>query len=1021
MPEPDEIVDTRVARALHQYVFPALDGPVAPLASLEAHHVPGEPIPYAAASRAAYEPFAVGAPWGPAWSTTWFRLRGAIPAAWKGQEVALAFGIGRAGATGFGAEALVWDDGRPAQGLSPNHRTYRLTRAAAGGDPIELYVEAAANPRAPLGAKQWPLLDPEPDGPPLFTLARAELVVVQRELGEFAHDLRVLVELLASLDDDEPRGDRIRHLLNAACNELDLADVRATYRAAWPALREALDAPAAPRTHVVHAVGHAHLDTAWLWPLRETLRKCARTFATAVTLMDDHPEYHFVCSQAQQLAWTKQHYPDLYARIREKVATGQFEPTGSMWVEPDTNIPSGESLVRQVVHGKRFYLDEFGIETRDGWLPDVFGYSGALPQILRRAGVDRFLTQKLSWNQYNELPHDSFWWEGIDGSRVFTHFPPSDTYGGDCSVQQLRDGMLRFRDHAVADRSLYPFGWSDGGGGPTTQMLASLARCADLEGLPRVEIGGARAFFDAAIAESDELATWVGELYFECHRGTYTTQAATKLGNRRGEDGLRAAEMWSAAARSASDYPTDALGEAWRLLLVHQFHDIIPGSGIHWVYEDTARDHAEVLRCVGEIIDSSLGHLAAEVDTAASTDPVVVFNAAAHDRREWWTRPDGSSVLIDVPACGYTTVDVAQSVARAQPAPGAEATPDRIENEHLRVHFDVDGLITSIYDKRAEREVVAPDATANVFQLHPDYPNSFDAWDIDRFAFETVTEIRALAEVRVVDPGPVQAALRFVRRFGDSTITQEVSLTAGARRIEFATDVDWHESNRLLKVAFPVAVRAPEASYEIQFGFVRRPTHANTTWDEARFEVCAQRWADLSESGYGVALLNDCKYGYDVTGNVLRLSLLRAPSWPDPTADRGRHHFTYALLPHAGNHTDGRVVEEARELNTPLVAVSTPPGSGPRPARGSLVSVEGLPVDVTAVKRADRAAGVVVRLVEVHGARGRTRLSLWAPIATAARTDLLERDESPLAVDADGTVSIDVSPFEIVTVRAEPA
>lgn len=1017
MAGPDDIIDTRVARVLDQYVFPALDGPSTPLDTLDAHHVLGEPISYASAVAAAYEPFSVGDRWGPAWSTTWFRARGEIPLLWRGEEVALAFGIGRAGATGFGAEALVWDDGRPAQGISPNHRTYRLGRDAAGGDPFEIYLEAAANPTASSHSRHRQRMDPEPNGPPLFTLARAELVVVRRELGEFAHDFRVLVELLRSLGNAEPRAARIRHLLNRAANELDLDDVHGSFSAAWPALREALDAPAPARTHVVHAVGHAHLDTAWLWPLRETVRKCARTFATAVRLMDDHPDYHFVCSQAQQLAWTKQHYPDLFTAIQEKVATGQFEPTGSMWVEPDTNIPSGESLVRQIVNGKRFYLDEFGIETVDAWLPDVFGYSGALPQILRRAGVDRFLTQKLSWNQYNEIPHDSFWWEGIDGSRVFVHFPPADSYGGDCSVGQLRHGMAAFADHAVADRSLYPFGWSDGGGGPTEQMLASLARYADLDGLPRVQITSARAFFDAAIAESDELATWVGELYFECHRGTYTTQAATKLGNRRGEDALRAAELWSTAALPGIEYPTAALDEAWRLLLLHQFHDIIPGSSIAWVYRDTARDHAAVLSSATTIGTDALEHLAGDIDTSRHRDPTVVFNATAHDRREWWVRPDGTWVRLDVPACGYTTIDLAEPSPRIDH--GASAATDRLENDHLRVDFDADGLITSIVDKNAEREIVAAGEVANVFQLHPDYPNAFDAWDIDRFAFETVTNLTLLETVTVIDAGPGRAALRFVRRFGDSTIAQEVSLTAGARRIEFATDVDWHESNRLLKVAFPVAVRATEATYEIQFGFVRRGTHANTSWDEARFEVCAQRWADLSESGYGVALLNDCKYGYDVAGNVLRLSLLRAPSWPDPTADRGKHRFTYALLPHAGDHVEGRVGEEARELNTPLVAVATPSGAGPRSSDGSLVSVTGLPLDVAAVKQADRSDGIVIRLVEVNGARGRARLTLWDPIVTAARTDLLERDEAALAVDDDGTVSLDIAPFEIVTLRVE--
>ncbi len=660
MPDPNDVVDTRVRRALYQFVFPALEGRSEPLDVVAAHHVLGEPIPYAEAAAAEYEPFPLGGAWGPAWSTTWFHLHGRVPDDWAGEEVALAFVIGSAGSTGFGAEAQVWDDGRPMQGISPNHRRYRIAREAGGGDEVDLFVEAAANPKPPFGANEWPLLMPEPEGPPLFRLNRAELVVVQRELGEFAHDFRVLVELLGNLAADDPRTARIRHHLNAACNALDLADVGGTFRAAWPPLRDALDAPAAPQTHIVHATGHAHLDTAWLWPLRETVRKCARTFSTAVRLMDDHPEYTFACSQAQHLAWMKDRYPDLFERIKAKVATGQFEPTGSMWVEPDCNVPSGESLVRQIVYGKRFYLDEFGIETRDVWLPDVFGYSAALPQIMQRAGIDWFLTQKLSWNQYNDLPHHSFTWEGIDGSRVFTHFPPAETYNGDGSVEQLRFGVKNFRDHAIAKRSLYPFGWGDGGGGPTEDILASLYRTRDLEGMPKVEFSGPRAFFEAAEAESDEWPAWVGELYFECHRGTYTTQAAAKLGNRRIEGALRDAEMWSTAIAGANfTYPGDDLEAAWKMLLLHQFHDIIPGSGIHWVYEDTTRDHAATLATAEAIIDAATNHLAAEIDTSAASVPVVVFNPASHERTEVVSAPDGTPLaVVTVPACGHTVLDL---------------------------------------------------------------------------------------------------------------------------------------------------------------------------------------------------------------------------------------------------------------------------------------------------------------------------------------------------------------------------
>lgn len=989
------------------------------LDEIAAHHVRGEPIPFDGAVRRDYEAFAIGDPWGPAWDTTWFRLRGTIPREWAGAEVVLHFEVGGAGDTGFGAEALVWENGRPMQGLSPNHREYRLTRSAAGAEAIELYVEAAANPRAPWGDDVWPLLMPEPQGQPQFTLARAELGTVRRDLRAFWEDMRLLSELLAALPRDEPRAEYVRHALVLACDALDLEDVVGTIPVAHPMLKDALAAPAGPGGHRVSAVGHAHLDTAWLWPLRETVRKCARTFSTAVRLMDEYPEYRFACSQAVQLAWTKEHHPDLYARIREKVEAGQFEPTGSMWVEPDCNLPSGESLVRQLVYGKRFFLDEFGIETRDAWLPDVFGFTAALPQIFRRARVDWFLTQKLSWNQYNVMPHHSFQWEGIDGSRVFAHFPPSDTYGGNATVKELRDGVERFRDHAIATRSLYPFGHGDGGGGPTAEMLEALRRLRDLDGVPRVEIEGPRAFFEAAADESSDWPVWAGELYLELHRGTYTTHAEVKLGNRRGELALRDAELWATAALDPADYPAAELEQTWKTLLLHQFHDILPGSGIHWVYEDSARDHAVVQATAASIAEHAKSELVRDIDTSGHADPFVVFNSASHDRDGLVELEGGAIARVEVPACGYAVYDAASVVAPAVAAPALSVAPDHLENDRLRVELDGDGLLVSVYDKLADREVLAPGAKGNLFQLHPDHPNYFDAWDVDRFAFDEVVESGGPGPTHVVEDGPHRVALGTFRSSGQSTIEQTISLTAGSARLEFATEIDWHETHRLLKVAFPVAVHSPRATYEIQFGHLERPTHANTSWDLARFEVSAHQWADLSEGDYGVALLNDCKYGYDIRGNVMRLSLLRAPTWPDPVADRGQHRFTYALLPHVGDFRAGRVIEEARELNQPLAAVPTSSHPGSRPNRASLVRIDQPGVEAVAVKRADRAPGIVVRIAELWGRRTGIRLDLWDRVSAAARTDLLERDLEPVAVDDDGSVALDLLPFELVTLRLE--
>ncbi|MBV8950689.1 MAG: alpha-mannosidase [Actinobacteria bacterium] len=1056
MREENAVTDGRIRRVLFEFVRPALRGPVHPFDDVAAFHVHGEPVEAAAAFAARYEPFRVGEAFGTAWDTTWFRLRGTVPPEWRDTEVALAFQVGNAGETGFGAESLVWRDGRPVQGLSPNHREHVITPKARGGETVELFVEAAANPPSPFGANPWPMLMPDPGGQPLFTLARAELTVRDNDFAAFWHDFRILVELLGELPPGDPRAERVRAALSRACDALNLRDVRGTYEQARPILAAELAQRAAPGVHRTSIAGHAHLDTAWLWPLRETVRKCARTFSTALALMDEYPEYRFVVSQAQHLAWMRDRYPDLWERMKARIAEGRVEPTGSMWVEADCNIPSGESLVRQIVHGKRFYRDELGIDTEDVWLPDVFGYSAALPQIMRRAGVRFFLTQKLSWNQYNVLPHHTFLWEGIDGSRVFTHFPPSDTYGGQVNARELRFGVSNFKDHDRATRSLYLFGWGDGGGGPTASMLESARRYADLDGLPHLAMEGPRAFFTAAEADARDPAVWVGELYLELHRGTYTSQAAVKRGNRHGELALRDAELWGAL--SPSGYDRDALDGAWKTLLLHQFHDIIPGSGIHWVYEDSRRAHAEIAQVAGAASERATAELARLADTSGLRHPIVVFNSLSHERcgvvtvdahagtivavapdgsRSPMQRtPDGRAVfLARAPACGITAYDLVDGDAPAVDAELA-ATERGLANARLRVELDEHGRLASVFDRTAQREVLS--APGNVFQLHPDYPNFYDAWDVDRFYLNQVEDLTGVDSISVVENGPIRASVEVTRSFGASRIVQRTSLVAGSPVVQFDTEVDWHETNQFLKVAFPVTVRSPRATYEIQYGHVERPTHANTSWDLARFEVCAHKWADLTEPGYGVALLNDCKYGYDISGNVIRLSLLRAPTWPDPVADRGHHRFTYQLFPHAGDLRDAGVIDAGYDLNVALRAVPVEPASGPLPRSVSLLSVDAPNVVVEAVKLPDDPAGgsfdgsfdgatdgagdgsLVVRGYEAWGRRGPVALRAPWPLASAARADLLEREEAGLAVDGD-RVRLDVSPFEIFTLLLRPA
>ncbi len=959
----------------------------APL-ELTAHLVRGDPVSFAEAAGAEYAPFRVGDLWGPPWSTTWFRVRGAVPAAWQGQSVVAEFDLGFEGRhVGFTCEALAWRNGRPWRGIDPNHR-----RLPIESEEVDFYLEASAIPTAvvagPQEAPSMIALRSAPD--PAFTFIQAELRIQDPEARRQALDFKLLLELALVL----PEGERSSEIIDALDRFVRTNDP--------DELRRMISKPSRS-AHDVTATGHAHIDTAWLWPLRETRRKCARTFSTALALMDEYQDYRFACSQPAQYDWMKESYPTIFDGIRQKVAAGQWEPVGSMWVEADCNLPSGEALVRQFLHGKRFFLREFGVETRELWLPDVFGYPASLPQLIAESGGEYFLTQKLSWNDTNKPAHHTFMWEGIDGTAIFTHFPPADTYNGDFSATEIVRSAADFKDHDRSSHSLYLFGWGDGGGGPEPDMIESAHRLRSIEGAPRVELGRAADFFARAREEAHDLTTWVGELYFELHRGTYTSQARTKRLNRLAEQALREAECWSVAA--GGDYPRELFDSTWKRLLLNQFHDILPGSSIDWVYEDAERELEAVLEIAGGLTTRAQAALAGDGDTPT------VFNVNSHARREV-VEIDGRAVLVDAPSCGCAPID-----DRGATAGDVVRVEDRVmENGLLRVTWDAQGLLTSIWDKEADREVLTRGAFGNLLQLHDDNPKNWDAWDVDAGYRSRPADITSLERASVEMDGPLRAAVRFARVFGGSRLEQRMVLDAGSRMLRFETEVDWQEQNKFLKVAFPVAVRSARATYEIQFGHVERSTHANTSWDQARFEVCAHRWADLGEAGYGVALLNDCKYGYDILGSVMRLSLLRAPTHPDPNADRGRHRFTYALMPHPGTFQQAGVIGAAEDLNAPLRAV----GGGPAPAtRRSLIELDTPQVVVEAVKRAEDSDAVIVRLYEAWGGRCQARVRTSLPVSRAHLCDLLEREREEIQV-RDGQVELSVEPFKILTLKLTP-
>ena len=886
-----------------------------------------------------YRPAELGERFGPAWATYWFRIRATIPEEWRGRRVELLWSSL--------SEAALWRDGRILQGLNTGgagERPDALVAERAEPGVVDLQVELACN--GMFGATGAPA-----------ELRRCELAVFDPEAWQVYFDFETLRALEAETTDEAWDGLLLEELTRF-CNDRDRTVLAALY-----------DHHTASHAHELAAIGHAHIDTAWLWPLAETYRKCLRTFSSQVRYMDEYPEYRFACSQAQRYAWIKERNPDLWERIREKVDAGQFVPVGGSWVEPDCNLPSGESLVRQFLYGQRWFERELGRRHNEFWSPDAFGYAGQLPQILREAGITRFLTQKLSWNRFNRPEHHTFTWQGDDGSEVVGHFPPADTYNSDATVAELLKASRQFLDHDHSRTSLLVFGYGDGGGGPTKPMLETLRRARDLQGLPRTHQVTSDEFFVALESEHGKRPVVVGELYFEYHRGVYTSQAAVKRGNRRCEQALHDAEFLAVAR--GGEYPRAELDRLWKLLLLQQFHDILPGSSIAEVYEDAERDLAEVETGANALVANG----------------TALVNTTGFARREV---VDGT--MVEAPPYGPAR----------EVAPDDEVRVDglTLENAHLGATFAKDGTLLSLVDKATGRDALA--APGNVLELYDDDPVAFDAWDIDPYTLDTGRPAPP-ATSHTVSSSPLRVEIAFER----PSLRQVVRLDAGSRLLEFRTIADWHESHTLLKVCFPLAVRAKTATYEMPFGYAERPTHYSTSWDRARYEVPGHRWAGLSEHGFGVALLNDSKYGWSCHGNELRLSLLRSTKSPDPAADMGRHEFAYALMPHSGGWREAGVVAQAARFNAPLrrTAPIEP-----------FAAVDDPNLVLDTIKRAEDSEAVVLRLYEAHGGRGTARVWLGVPFTSARRANALEDDGEPLQVDGDSIV-LPYRPHELVTVK----
>eukprot|EP00002_Diphylleia_rotans_P021275 TRINITY_DN4145_c0_g2_i1.p1 TRINITY_DN4145_c0_g2~~TRINITY_DN4145_c0_g2_i1.p1 ORF type:complete len:1050 (-),score=183.94 TRINITY_DN4145_c0_g2_i1:75-3224(-) len=973
-------------------------------------------ITYQDAQKGIYESASIGKSIGPSWSTHWLRVSVDIPEDWRDEIVHFVFDSG--------CEAMVWLDGVPVQGLSGGDRHdkrlyYRLAAPARGGERTTLMIEVACNGLFGVG-KGGDIFPP--DEHKTFSISKIEIAALDQEAWKLFWDYTVIVDIAKNLPAESSRGSQALFTANKIVNACKVDD-----RSSWPTAQRIADVffqdTNGSSQHQISAIGHCHIDTAWLWPYAETIRKCARSWTTMLRLMEQFPDYKFGCSQAQQYAWLEEHYPVVLEQIKAATQKDQFIPLGGTWVEMDGNLPSGESFVRQFLYGQQYFQKTFGKLCDVFWLPDTFGYSAQLPQIIRSCGIRYFLTQKLSWNIFNKFPHHSFVWEGIDGTQVLTHFPPVDSYTSSASVRDLLYSVSNYKDKDRSNESLLVYGWGDGGGGPTPEMLEVLTRARNLDGLPKVEHQNPSQFFAKLEERKSDLNTWFGELYFELHRGTYTTQAKTKLGNRKSEVALHDVEaIYTMLHNRALEYPKAKIEELWKLVLLNQFHDVLPGSSIECVYQDAIKYYNIVLEQASQLLSKALETV---VPSGGDVSHVAAINTLAFPREEIVSLPDGIGGvqqshdgkqlgIVSAPAFGYKT-RAPQQPSSFQGTVTARETESGfvLENNYLQVLVTYQGHITSLIDKRASgRQVIEPSKSANAFVMYDDIPLFWDAWDVEVYHLEKKYEVLQ-GSATLVESGPIRVGVKVEGKLTESShFTQYIYLNAMTAELTFDCEVDWHENHKFLKVEFPFNLHSPQATYEIQYGHLQRPTHFNTSWDAARFEVCAQKWADLSEHGYGISLLNDCKYGYATHRNIMRLSLLRSSKYPDPNADMGVHTFRYSLIPHLGTFQEAGIIQRAQAFNNPLILRQT----SSMPDETSLLSVSSDAVVVDAVKLSECGGAVIVRLYEAHGGRGSYSLNTSWNIQRAAVCNMLEDDLFDIS-PSGGSVAFELTPFQIITIK----
>ncbi len=991
-----------------------------------------------------YQPAPIGSKWGKHWETVWFRGHIEIPRQYKGHRIYYRhLSV---------AEKLLFVNGKPYAGMDLKHKEVLLNPYSRGGEQYDIYIEAYCGHPFP-GVEGYDIrvrtlhsVGEAPETAPPLELEASELLYEREYITQLYFDALALFLTAKILDSNSLRRAKILKGLNEALDLIPMhweteEELENAVKKSQKIINKLMKCHNGSTTPFVGIVGHAHIDIGWLWPVRETIRKAGRTFSSMLLLMETYPEFRFIQSQPVLYKMIEENYPDLLTKITKRVKEGRWEPNGGMWVEADCNISGGESLVRQFLEGIKAVKKYFGYTPDTLWLPDVFGYSSALPQILSKCNIKNFVTSKINWNDTNRFPYDTFWWQGIDGSRIFTHFLTTRTNGYNAFPNPvvIKETWDYVQQKEIQSSVLCSVGYGDGGGGTTLEMIEIAKRLKDLEGCPKVEFVNVSEFLTKLREEvKDEIPCWVGELYLELHRGTYTTQARTKRYMRKLELLFRSAELWASLAFIyGNEYPSQSLEVLWRKLLTNQFHDILPGSSISEVYQDAEKEFQEIENELKEIHKKSINYLADRIYSDPENRGYVVVNSLP------WLRTDVAFIpetecnsAIDVKGNELETQSAEQGLYVSVSIPPMSIVPialkkkesikpspfvnlnHTLETPFYKVKFDNAGRIVSLWDKEAHREIVKEGGYLNYLYTAEDIPVCWDAWDINADYRDKIHSEEDLVSSKVVEDGPIMHTTRREYKIGKrSTLIQKIVFYAKSRRIDFKTEVDWHEKHTLLKAGFYFNILAEDFRNEIQFGHVVRPLHQNTSWDRAKFEVCAHKWVDISEGNYGVALLNDCKYGHDAYEGRVSITLLRSPMAPDMEADQGKHEFIYSILPHIGNFTVESVVRSAYELNVPLeVYFHTPTNSSVEESL-SVCWIDNPNVVIEAVKKAEGDEALIIRLYEAGKTRGEANLSFPFRLKKAYECNLLEENIQSLEIINGNSVKISVNPFEIKTIK----